>query len=229
MRRAALVLALALVGACVSSEERPPSGEEALARACDHVREAFAHRVLGDGSVVPENVVKKVTPYEVVWAPVAEPAKERRLFWADVEDVQAQRQDEKPARPESVYLYLARGSRSVATAEPVRPDFSSTEVIRTYVMLRERADGTRGRLARALDLFARQRARAVAAARPGAGSQPGAPPKTTPPKTATEPTTAPVTSLTVEERLQRLKDLHDRGLIDDEVYKEEQRRALSGF
>lgn len=233
-RSLGLVLGLAALGlaACTSEEEKPLSGEAAEARALSDIREVFATRVLGDGSAAPGWHVGDVTRDGIDWTlrggfsggPFT-------LAWADVEDVEGQEQSEKPARPETVYLYLARGSPSVRTALVENPPLSGEGLVRSYVVLRDAPRGSRSRLARALDLLRRRRV-AAARSRVGAEASPAFPSsRTTPaaptPAPSAEP--APVTSASVEARLRQLKEWHEKGLIDDEVYREEQRKALGGF
>jgi hypothetical protein len=128
----------------------------------------------------------------------------RRLLWADVDDVESQVDQEKPAHPETLYVYLKRASPSVETAQPERPPLSGAEVVRCYVLLRDRPPGSRAQLVRAL--------RHLAASAGSPTPAPAGPAKPAP---------------STEERLARLKELHDKGLITDDVYREEQRRILA--
>jgi hypothetical protein len=206
VKRTAVIVALVALAACASEPERPLSGKEALDRSLADVREVLETRALGDGSLAPDAREVEVTPELVKW--LGPDDARRTLRWDDVEDVDAQEQPEKPSRPETVYLYLARGSRSVDAAKAECPPLSGAGVVRCYVALRDRPRGSRFRVARALELFHRKSPAAHTAA----------------------PTAAPVASgsATVEARLRQLKDWHEKGLIDDEVYREEQRKALGG-
>ncbi len=214
-RLAVTIVLFAALSACTSEEEKPSSPENQETKALLAIREVFSSRVRGDGTPVEDATVIQATRYGIEWRPRRSendgPPPALRLLWDDLEDVDVQVEQEKPASPEVIYLYLARGARSIATAQAVRPPLSSLEVVRCYVALRERPRGSRLKLAHALDTLRRLRPKPV---------------RTTVPS---EP--APVTSASesaLEARLKQLKDLHDKGLIDDEVYKEAQRKALAG-
>ena len=74
------------------------------------------------------------------------------LLDADVPNegqVEAQVDQEKPAHPETLYLYLKRGAPSVETAEAEKPPLSGSEVVRCYVVLHDRPPGSRSKLVRA--------------------------------------------------------------------------------
>lgn len=198
MKKLILLVSIALLGALVGCvpDERPDREFDAPAA----IREVFSMKMRGDGSLFEEARVTSVTPAGVEWG------EKRRLAWSDLDDIEAQTDQEKPAHPETLYLYLKRGAPSVETARAERPPLSGKEITRCYVPLHDRAPGSRAKLVRALRVFGRE----AKAAEPPPPQQPPAPPRTT------------------EERLARLKELHEKGLITDEVYKEEQRKVLAG-
>ncbi len=201
--RAPLILVLLGVALAACVTEDPIPDERAAIAA---IREVFETRVRGDGSPVEAARVASVTRTGIEWTETDGPT--RRLAWADLEDVEYQQHQESPAHPEALYLYLARGSASVDTSGAVRPPLSATEIVRCYVMLRDRPPGSRARLVRALRVLGRGQ-RVAPAPRPA---------ETAPPSS---------TTLTTEQKLARLKELHDKGLITDQVYADEQRRILA--
>lgn len=194
-----LVLAfLSLLGACVT-DDKITGEREALGA----IREVFETRVRGDGSLLEGARVTSITRFGIEWT---DDGPVRRLAWSDLEDVEYQQDQERPVRPEALYLFLARGSPSVAASGAIQPPLAGAEVVRCYVMLRDRPKGSRSKLVRALKELGRS-------VKPGPE-----------PVEAAAPTSA---SRTTEEKLTKLKELHEKGLISDEVYAEEQRRVLS--
>lgn len=193
MRALVALGALLLAAGCVP-DEKPERDFDAPSA----VREVFATRLLGDGTRVADAPVTSVTPAGIEWG------EGRRLAWSDLDDIEAQTDQEKPAHPETIYLYLKRGAPSVESARAERPPLSGAEVTRCYVVLHDRPPGSRARLVRALRVLGRS------------APQPSPPPPSPPP-----------TQRTTEEKLARLKELHDKGLISDDVYKEEQKKILS--
>src|SRR5581483_5284364 len=108
------------------------------------------------------------------------------------------------AHPETLYLYLKRASPSVETAKAEQPALSGAEITRCYVVLHDRAPGSWIKLICALRHVVTKASPSTAAPAP--------------------PAAAPPPAKTAEERLARLKELHDKGLITDEVYAEEQKK-----
>ncbi|MEZ0230465.1 MAG: hypothetical protein ACAI25_17720, partial [Planctomycetota bacterium] len=209
MRTPFLLAALGFGLAVCVTDDKISGEREAIAV----IREVFETRVRGDGTPREVARVASITRAGVEWADLDEagaPGATRRLAWADLEDVEYQQHQESPAHPEALYLYLARGSPSVETSGAIQPPLSGAEVVRCYVLLRDRPRGSRSRLVRAVrELGKSARVAPLPVARK--------------PEVA-QPTSA---SMTTEQKLQRLKELHDKGLITDQVYADEQRRILS--
>lgn len=226
MRRALLLAVVVAIAGCASEPEKAPTESEALDRALAVVREAFAKRVRGDGAERPDREVVRASPESIVYrsatpsSPGRSPGAEGvertcTLAFADVESLEGQVQQEKPARPENVYLYLTRGSGSAASSDAIVPPLAAEGVVRAYVELRDRPAGTRGRLARALDVLARARARRAPA--------PVAP--------VASPTT-PVTKISSEElerELRALERMKKDGLIDEATYERKRKELLARY
>jgi hypothetical protein len=219
-RRLGLLLLTFSLAACASH----PLGEdwerldapERTARALEVLEGLFAGGVDGTGSGFTDRRVLSVDPGEIRYVAEDDPhARPSLLAWSAIKSVDSQPLTTFPSRPETLYVHLQE-ARSGQVRDKVTPALAHAGLASPYLLLPSRPRWSRSRM-----ILALQHLRSSTA--PVRSSSPA------PVATRTTPRPAPTSLDQVEEKLERLKEWRERGLISEEDYEAKRRALLEGL
>lgn len=235
-------------------EQLEPAAREVRAR--EALGAVFTGGVDGVGEAFEDREVLRCDAAGVEYR--LESGETTALRWADVEAVESTPLSTLPARPETLFVYLTPDSPSARAAKDVIvPPLADLGLARPYILLRSRPRWSRAQVTRALSYLTR-RPVSVPAAEPVATTAPvesagpatgragatsrssatapggaAAPEAGSPARAAGDPPPAggpaPADLDALEAKLERLREWHTKGLLDDEEYQREKRELLEGL
>lgn len=173
----------------------------------------FAGGVDGTGRGFTDRKVLSVDPNEIRYVAEDDPhARPSLLAWSAIKSVDSQPLTTFPSRPETLYVHLQE-VHAGRVLDKVTPALAHAGLASPYLLLPSRPRWSRSRMVLALQHLRTSTAPVRTAATPA------------PVATRTAPRPTPTSLDQVEEKLERLKEWRDRGLISEEDY-EAKRRAL---
>lgn len=223
-RRAALLLLGLTLGACTAH----PLGEDwetlqpqaRTARALEVLESLFAGGVDGTGRSFSDREVLSIDAAEIRYVAEDDPhARPSILAWSAIKSVDNQPLTNSPSRPETLYVHLYE-AKTPQVRDKVTPALAHAGLASPYLLLPSRPRWSRSKM-----ILALQHLRSSTA--PVQSSSPA------PVESARSPARpqAPAKSSLdqVEEKLERLKDWRDRGLITEEDYESKRQALLRGL
>ena len=220
-RRLSLLLLSLSLAACASH----PLGEDwdqldapaRTSRALEVLEGLFAGGVDGTGRGFTDRQVLSIDPNQIRYVAEDDPhARPSLLSWSAIKSVDSQPLTTFPSRPETLFVHLQE-VHSSRVLDKVTPALAHAGLASPYLLLPSRPRWSRSRMVLALQHLRTATAPLSTASTPA------------PIATRTTPRQNPTSLDQVEEKLERLKEWRERGLISEEDYEAKRRALLQGL